>query len=179
MNIDTSIGQFEFIVTGPPRSGTLWMANFLSYGRESFCWHEPFASNKIFHSNETKGKLVGASCSTFAVERISELKTYQERGGRVIYLSKDYDTCVKSIGDKMANTQHGNISKEDFDKAYKSSYSLAFSLFPKRFDISNRNNTIDRLRYLWMFAFKDRITFDYDWACHCLLSNVQLQQISY
>jgi hypothetical protein len=29
-----------FFVTGPPRSGSAFLANFLSYGNDSFCFHE-------------------------------------------------------------------------------------------------------------------------------------------
>lgn len=33
----------KFFITGLPRSGTAWLANFLSYGRDVFCYHEASA----------------------------------------------------------------------------------------------------------------------------------------
>lgn len=43
--VQSSLPTTQFFVTGLPRSGTTWMANYLTYG-PSFCWHDGWLNCK-------------------------------------------------------------------------------------------------------------------------------------
>ncbi len=45
----------RFIIGGLPRSGTAWIANFLSMQKNMFCWHEAIQYGEVF---ETYGEAI-------------------------------------------------------------------------------------------------------------------------
>jgi hypothetical protein len=90
----------DFLILSLPRSGSAWLANFLTYD-VSFCYHEPLADGPLF----TKPKLTPI---TGAIDT-SAYRTYVE-APRMFALTRKYDDVEASL--RRLSPHH---SIEDFD----------------------------------------------------------------
>ena len=160
--------NFEFVITGPPRSGSAFISTFLSFGNESCCWHEPFASNKEFHSNENT-TLTGAACSSFGVATLDYFESYDRPK---LFLSRDLDECFSSW-----NSQYTPLVDQFHLEFFRRSYSIASSSCEHSFDIT-KDMSIQSLKRVWEHLMPS-IKFSERWANHCILMQIKLKSLKY
>lgn len=160
--------HFDFLVTGPPRSGSAFISVFLSFGLQSYCWHEPYASNKIFHLNESD-RLVGASCCSFAVLYPLQFSGFSKPK---LFLSRNLEESVSSYNKQFSPAMHNsNIDM------FRRSYLEASKSCGMQFDITKDVN-IDSLKSVWEYMLPS-IPFNERWANHCLLMEIKLKSLTY
>jgi hypothetical protein len=91
----------HFVIAGLPRSGTAWIANFLSHQPGIFCWHEAIQHGDKFPSyeavmNAPSAPIVGET-TTCTVPN----EAYDKLEGQRIWISRnqydckaDYERCI-------------------------------------------------------------------------------------
>jgi hypothetical protein len=78
----------SFLIFSLPRSGSAWLANFLTYGN-TFCWHEPLSEPQPL--DELFSRPGSGGVDTLAYTRPDLLSKYQ-----CFVLKRDYGQIVES-----------------------------------------------------------------------------------